>query len=110
MNMCSLLENTSDLTRELMEQNFEGNLSRCTDYRPILRTIVLWQAHHLSYAVGHSRPHLRPLQFPDPFSMHLLGSMRQRTESAKKEVCFMSGTTATGVLLLHFGATVFYEY
>ena len=49
--------------------------------------------------------------------MHPLGTWRQRTGSAKKEVCFMSGTTATvvvnhssqEVLLLHFGARVFYE-
>ena len=42
--------------------------------------------------------------------MYLLGTRRQRTESAKKEICFMSGTTATivvnhrpqEVLLLHF--------
>ena len=90
-------------------QNFGGNLSRCTDQRPILRAIVLWQAHRHSCAVGHGRPHSRPLQFPDPFSMHLLGSTRQRTESANEGICFTSGTTATvvvnhrseEVLLLH---------
>ena len=31
----------------------------------------------------HGRPH------SDPFSMHLLGTWRQRTGSPKKEVCFM---------------------
>ena len=102
----SLLENNSDLTRELVEQNFDGNLSRCTDHRPVLRKIVLWQAHHHPYAVGHGRPHSRPLHFSDPLtgeeyrpvSVHLLGTIRQRTESAKKEVCFMSGTTVTVVV------------
>ena len=41
------------------------------------------------------------------FSMHLLRSISQRTESAKKEIRFMSGTTATEVLLLRIGATAF---
>ena len=75
------------------------------------RVIVFWQVHQHSYAVGGGRPP------SDPSSMHLLGTWRQRTESAKKEVCFMSGAPAAVIvnhssqemLLSHFGATVFYE-
>ena len=73
-DMCSLLENNSELTREQVEQNCDGNLCRCTGYRPILRTIVLWQAHHHSQCIH-------------------LGDNQLSQE----------------VLLLHFGATVFYE-
>ena len=58
--MCSLLKNNSDLVRELVEQYVDGNLSRRTHYRPILRKIVLWQAHHHPYAVGHGTPHSSP--------------------------------------------------
>ena len=95
MNKYSLLENNSDLIRELVEQNFDDNLFRCTDYRPVLQKIVLWQAHHHSYAVGHGRPYL------DPFSKHLQETRRQRTEFAKKELCFMTGITATLSTNLH---------
>ena len=55
MNMYSLLEDKSKLTLELVEQNINGNLSRCTDYRPVLWKIVLWPAHHHAHAVGHGR-------------------------------------------------------
>ena len=72
LNIYSLLENNSHSTRELVEQNESGNLPRCTGCRPILRRVVLWQAHHHSYAVGHGRPRSRPLQFPDPFPIHPL--------------------------------------
>ena len=73
--------------------------------------IVLWQVHQHSYAVGDGRPH------SDPLSMHLFGTWRQRTGSAKKGVCFMSGAAAAVIvnhssqviLLSHFGATVFCE-
>ena len=106
----------------LVEQIFfDGNMSRRTDYRPVLRKIVFWQAYYHSCEAGHGKPHPRLLNFSDlfsdPFPMHLLGTINHRTESAKKGVCFMSGTTATvvvnhrsqQVLLLHFGATVFHE-
>ena len=33
MNMCSLLKDNSDFAWELVEQNVDGNLSRCTHYR-----------------------------------------------------------------------------
>ena len=89
MNMYSLLENNSGLTRELVEQDFDDILFRCTNYRPVLRMFVFWQAHHHSYAVRHGRPH------PHPNSTQSSGTRRERTESAKKELCFMSGTTAT---------------
>ena len=36
MNMYSLLSENKDLTAEQIEQNFDGNLCRCTGYRPIL--------------------------------------------------------------------------
>ena len=58
MNGCPLQKNDSDLTRD-------DNLFRCTDYVPILRKIVFWQAHHHSYAVRQPHPH--------PFSMHSSG-------------------------------------
>ena len=41
MIVYSLLENNSHLPPELVEQIFDGNLSRCADYRPILLMIVL---------------------------------------------------------------------
>ena len=52
-----------------------------------------------------------------PFLVASVGTSRQRTVSAKKEVCFMSGATAAVVVnrrsqemfLSHFGATVFYD-
>ena len=66
MNMCSLLDNNSDLTRELVEQNFAGNSSHNCDCWPILRKIVRWQAHHHSYATGHGRPHSRHPLFLGP--------------------------------------------
>ena len=79
----------SDLTRELFEQNFDDKVFRCTDYGPILQKIVFWEVHQHSHAAGHGKPH------PDPSLMPPLGTSRQRTESAQKEFCFMSGTTAT---------------
>ena len=42
-----------------------------------------------------------PLDTADPFPTHLLRTRRQRTESAKKELCFMSGATATLSTIVH---------
>ena len=74
LNMYSLLENNSHSARELVERTL------MTDYRP------LWQAHHHSCAVGHGRPRSRPLQFPGPFPMHLLGNSPPRKRSVSSAV------------------------
>ena len=64
VNMCAILETNKDLAREQVEHKFAGNLSRGTDYRPILRKLVRLQADHHSCAIGHGRPHSRhPLIF-----------------------------------------------
>ena len=36
LNACSLLESRETLTKEDVEQAMDGNLCRCTGYRPIL--------------------------------------------------------------------------
>jgi len=115
MNMYSLLENNSYLTREQVEQNFDGNLCRCTGYRPILAAFgefasggsccrkhtsipkPLEMADHVAKPLHFSDP-LTGEEYYRPVTMHQLGGIRQRVESAKKKVCFMSGTTATGVV------------
>ena len=112
LNMHSFLEDNSHSTCELVEQNVSGNLPRCTDYRPILRRVVLWQAHHHSCAVGHGKPRSRPLQFPDPFPMHPLGNSPPRKRSVPSAVQQrqpLSIIVHRKLLLLHFGATVFHE-
>ena len=53
MNGYSLLENNSDLIRELVEQKFDDKLFRCIGYGPVLRKILFWRAQYHSYAVGH---------------------------------------------------------
>ena len=34
--MCSLLQENSSLTEQMIENAFDGNICRCTGYRPIL--------------------------------------------------------------------------
>ena len=115
MNGYSFWENISDLIRELVEQNFDGNLTRCTDCRPILRMVVLWQAHHCSYAVGHGR-HIQDLCISGPNLNASIGN--QETDDQVREEralfherynCNVVNHRSQEVLLLHFGATVFYE-
>ena len=106
MNMYSLLEDNSDLTREQVEQNFDGNLCRCTGWRPILDALREFASGGSCCGKDTSIP--KPLDMPDhvqdhcifsdpltdeeyrPVTMHQLGTTRHRAESAKKKVFFMS--------------------
>lgn len=36
MNMYSLLDSNKDIKMEDVEKNFDGNICRCTGYRPIM--------------------------------------------------------------------------
>eukprot|EP00450_Noctiluca_scintillans_P002747 CAMPEP_0194493158 /NCGR_PEP_ID=MMETSP0253-20130528/11460_1 /TAXON_ID=2966 /ORGANISM="Noctiluca scintillans" /LENGTH=1391 /DNA_ID=CAMNT_0039334111 /DNA_START=75 /DNA_END=4250 /DNA_ORIENTATION=- len=115
MNMYALLENNSAPTKEEVERNFDGNLCRCTGYRPILDAFGNFAQGGKSCVNHKSIPHpvdmfshkAQPLHFLDaltgeeyfrPLNMDQLSSARADAKSGNKEVHLVCGTTSTGVV------------
>ncbi|EQC33544.1 hypothetical protein SDRG_09051 [Saprolegnia diclina VS20] len=51
MNMVELLQNNASPTQAAIEDHFDGNLCRCTGYRPILATMHSFGSKSLAYEV-----------------------------------------------------------
>jgi len=115
MNMYSLLERNPRPSQEEIEQNFDGNLCRCTGYRPILSAFGEFAeggeccGSHKSVRrpVEMHNFVVEPLHFVDsqssqeyyrPVSMEQLNDALQQAQSSRKVVRYICGNTAEGVV------------
>ena len=115
MNMYALLENNSSPTAEEVEQNFDGNLCRCTGYRPILTSFGDFAEGGTCCGTSASVPmpsgmlvhEAAPLHFADaatgeeyyrPLDMTDLLAAQAAAFAAKKQVQFLCANTGAGVV------------
>jgi len=115
MNMYALLENNASPSAEEVEQNFDGNLCRCTGYRPILTSFGEFAAGGKCCGTSTSVPRpsamvsyeSAPLHFSDPatgeeyyrpLTMSDLSEAQNAAAAAGKPVQVMCGNTAVGVV------------
>jgi len=115
MNMYALLENNSSPTAEEVERNFDGNLCRCTGYRPILTSFGEFAEGGKCCGTSASLPmpsamlvyEPAPLHFTDaatgeeyyrPLEMTDLLAAQAAAFAAKKQVQFLCANTAVGVV------------
>mmetsp|Transcript_46801 Transcript_46801/g.124273 ORF Transcript_46801/g.124273 Transcript_46801/m.124273 type:complete len:1414 (-) Transcript_46801:189-4430(-) len=114
MNMYSLLENNADPTAEQIEQSFDGNLCRCTGYRPILSSFgdfakggtCCGTSQSIPMPPGMASYTAAPLHFVDnvtgdeyfrPLSFEDLLAAQEVIIGVQKRVHFMCANTSVGV-------------
>merc|ERR1711971_289407 len=115
MNMYSLLEKNPNPSREEIEQNFDGNLCRCTGYRPILSAFgelaeggkCCGSHRSIQRPIDIHKFVAEPLHFIDdqtqqeyyrPVSKEQLHDALQQTRSSSKVVRYICGNTSEGVV------------
>lgn len=122
MNMYALLQNNPKPAREEIERSFDGNLCRCTGYRPILDAFgdfakggaCCGKSASVPQPVNMSRHKLGPLHFVDcatgqewyrPISPTDLHVAQQASLESKKKIRYLCANTASGVVkyLAHEG-------
>jgi len=115
MNMYALLESNPSPTPHEVEQNFDGNLCRCTGYRPILSSFgefadggkCCGQSTSVPLPAGMFNFEHLPLHFTSattgeeyyrPLTMTDLLAAKAASFAAQKKVVFLCGNTAVGVV------------